>query len=134
MDVTSGRLEIYHSYLLWWLERPWLGIGYRTPRFNANGVLFEAHNVYLSVLVELGVVGAVVFAALLVGLFRSAARRNALIAAAATALAVEVTESSIFGLAGPAALTSWLVLFAWAATGPADVAGADFAGLRRPLE
>ena len=133
-DVTSGRLEIYHDYLQLWLQHPWLGVGYRTPRFSATGVLYEAHNVYLSVLVELGVVGAVVFVLLLVGAFRSAARGSVLIAAAATALALEVTESSIFGLAGPGALMSWLVLFAWASTGLPEVAQAKPAGAHEPLE
>ena len=126
-DITSGRMDIYQGYFARWLENPILGTGYRSPQYWAGGGLLEAHNVYLSVLVELGLVGAVFFIALGVGMLRSAARHTVLIAAATTALAVEVTESSLFGLGGPTALMSWLVLFAWAATGLTSEADAGSA-------
>jgi O-antigen ligase len=116
-DISSGRFDIYAAYLQRWAQQPWLGGGYRTSQVQLNGQLFEAHNVYLSVLVEMGVLGALVFAALLVATFRSAASGAALIGAASTALSVELTESSLFGLGGPTAIMSWLVLFGWAASG-----------------
>lgn len=117
IDVTSGRIDIYREYLANWLQRPWLGTGYRSPQLELRGNTIEAHNVYLSVLVELGVLGAVVLMTLFVGMLVSATRSTRLIGAAVTALAVEVTESSLFGLGGPTAVMSWLVLFGWAATG-----------------
>jgi O-antigen ligase len=132
-DVTSGRMDIYRHYFARWLENPILGTGYRSPQYSAGGGMFEAHNVYLSVLVELGLVGAVLFIALGVGMLRSAARHTVLIAAAVTALAVEVTESSLFGLGGPTALMSWLVLFAWAGTGLTRGADAGSAASHEPV-
>lgn len=117
-DASSGRLGIYRQYLTAWLQRPWLGTGYRSPPIDVGGGLFiEAHNVYLSVLVWMGVLGAVTLGALILSMCRSAIRQTLLVAAAVTVLAVNVTSSSLFGFGGPTAVMSWLVLFGWAATG-----------------
>lgn len=136
-DVTSGRLDIYLEYINIWLRQPWLGIGYRSPQAEIGGKPFEAHNVYLSVLTELGVLGATVFVAFLLAMLLSSAPRVALLGAAGAVLTVELAESSLFGLAGPTALFSWLVLFGWAATGldaaSKPVATNETAALRGPL-
>jgi O-antigen ligase len=116
-DLTSGRLEIYRAFLSRWTEQPWLGGGYRTTQVRVFGQIFEAHNIYISVLVEMGVVGAVAFLALLVCMFRSAARHVALIGAAATVLVADLTASTLFGFGNATAIMGWLALFGWAATG-----------------
>lgn len=116
-DLTSGRLEIYRAYFARWTEQPWLGGGYRTTQVQVFGQLFEAHNIYISVLVEMGVVGELAFIVLLVCMFRSASRHTALIAAAVTVLVADFTASTLFGFGNATAIMGWVVLFAWAATG-----------------
>jgi O-antigen ligase len=116
-DASSGRLDIYRAVLEQWTRVPVLGVGYRASSVAQVAQGVEAHNIYLTVLVELGVVGAVVFVGLLVGLWRCAARGAALICAAGTVLASEFFESTLFGLGGPTSILFWLVLFAWAASG-----------------
>jgi O-antigen ligase len=58
-------------------EHPFIGIGsgaYAASVWRSLDIAIVAHNTFLSVLVELGVIGALVMAALLVSMFYSAAR------------------------------------------------------------
>jgi O-antigen ligase len=77
----------------------------------------QAHNVYLSVLVELGAVGFLVFGCLLLSILVAGRWSHPLLAAAACALVLELTESAMFGFGGPSALLTWLVLLGFASTG-----------------
>jgi hypothetical protein len=64
--VLSGRLASWHTLVAWIAEHPWRalwGIGYKTlPYSDYLGAPLVADNMYLSLLVETGIVG---FAALL---------------------------------------------------------------------
>jgi O-antigen ligase len=117
-DFTSGRLDIYRQLIVQWQDSPVLGTGYRSAEVQlAHNVSAAGHNTYLSLLVELGVVGFAVFAGLLVVTFLAAKRDELLIGAVVAVLAIELTESTLFGFGGPTALFSWLILFGYAATG-----------------
>lgn len=133
-DLTSGRLEIYRAYLAQWVHQPWLGSGYRTTQVWISGQLFEAHNIYLSVLVETGVLGALAFLAFLVFMFRSAARQVRLIGAAVTVLVADLTASTLFGFGNATSIMGWIVLFAWASTGIANADPADVGHGPVPVE
>jgi O-antigen ligase len=121
-DFTSGRLGIWGRMFSLWAGHPVFGIGYRTieelPASNDLG----AHNIYLSVLVELGIIGFVVLVALLarilsVGLRSRMPENRMLLGGAVTVIVIELTEASLFGFGGPTALLSWLILLAFAAAG-----------------
>lgn len=127
-DVTSGRWEIWQRLLGVWAEHPLVGIGYRTVEVLPGSGGQTAHNVYLSVLVETGIVGALLFVALLVvvaitGFRRSRPEHRALFGVTATVLVIELTQASLFGFGGPTALLCWLAILAFVkpSTPPAAV-------------
>jgi O-antigen ligase len=116
-DITSGRVGVYEETLLRWTHSPLFGTGYRTTEtFTTDGL--SGHNTYLSVLTETGILGALALLLLVVIVAVAGARKSNVLLGAAVAVAVmEITESSIFGFAGPTALAAWLVVFAFAAAG-----------------
>jgi O-antigen ligase len=121
-DVASGRLEIYHAMLDRWPQHPVFGSGYRTGVLQVQlsptvTLPLQAHNVYLSVLVELGAVGLLVFGCLLLSILLAGRWSHPLLAAAVCALVLELTESAMFGFGGPSALLTWMVLLGFASTG-----------------
>lgn len=121
-DFTSGRMAIWLHLLAVWAGHPLVGIGYRTVENLPGSQDLNAHNIFLSVLVEFGLLGMVVWLGLLAGLFALAIRGSSrqdrmLLGAGVTALVIELTEASLFGLAGPTAILSWLVLLGMAAVG-----------------
>jgi O-antigen ligase len=126
-DFTSGRWDIWVALVRVWQDHPVLGIGYRTVELLPSSDGFTAHNIYLSILVELGVVGLLIFLAvfailLVVGL-RGAGRIDRALAGAVVAVLVgELTESSVFGFGGPTAILSWSIIVGFAAFGALDVA------------
>lgn len=69
-DITqtggAGRLEIWRDYLSLFLDHPFLGVGAGDAQYRL-GLPYEVseHNTYLGILVEGGVVGAVLFSAVL---------------------------------------------------------------------
>jgi O-antigen ligase len=68
--IWAAGLDVYR-------EHPVGGVGagaFGASVYSKLDIPYVAHNSYLSVLVELGAVGAILFAALLVGLFRLAAQ------------------------------------------------------------
>ncbi|WP_082590117.1 O-antigen ligase [Agromyces sp. Soil535] len=81
-DLT-GRLDIWNAVIALALERPWLGwgwVGYWIPWVEPfdglavrNGVEYlQAHNAWLDVWMQLGVVGLIAFASIVIGsLWRS---------------------------------------------------------------
>ena len=133
-DVTSGRLKIYGEVLARWSHMPWFGTGYRTTEVLTGGR--ASHNIYLSVLAETGVFGAAVFAILLLLILRGGPRSGGqrwLLGAVVTILAIELTESTLFGWGGPNAMVAWLTLLAFAASGRVASPGATAAGLGRAV-
>jgi O-antigen ligase len=128
-DVTSGRLELYRAMLDRWPEHPVFGSGYRTGVLNVQlsptvTLPLQAHNVYLSVLVELGAIGLLAFGCLLLSVLLAGRWSHPLLAAVACALVLELTESAMFGFGGPSALLTWMVLLGFASTGAAGTARA----------
>lgn len=126
-DPTAGRLGIYALFWERWQESPLLGTGYQTGEItvgaaeSARGTyVVLGHNVYLSTLVELGVVGLAVFAGLLLIAKRSAARRHPFLALFVAVMVFELTESTLFGFGNPVALLEWLCLAAYVSTGFTD--------------
>lgn len=116
-DFTSGRVLIYGDLIQQFSTSPVIGTGYRTSELT-SGV--AGHNVYLSVLAETGMIGAMIFAALMLAVIvasRAGRAHRPLVGAVVTVAVMELTESSIFGFGGPTALTAWLVVFAFAAWG-----------------
>jgi O-antigen ligase len=121
-DITSGRLDIYRQMLERWPDHPIFGSGYRTGVLQAQisptvTVPLQAHNAYLSILVELGAVGLLVLGCLLVSILLAGRWRHPLAAALVCALVLELTESAMFGFGGPTALLTWMVLLGYASTG-----------------
>jgi O-antigen ligase len=119
-DLSAGRFEIYREVVDRWQQHPWMGSGFRTSE-NFGGGTATAHNIYLTLLSDLGLIGALLFAVFLFAVWRSAAntgRARALVGPAVAVLTVELTESSLFGFGAPSALLSWLWLLLFAATGP----------------
>lgn len=123
-DLSSGRFAIYEYLLGVWRASPWFGIGYRST--EQLGILdgVEAHNIYLSTLVETGLVGFVPFLVLIICIL-AAGRANGqptLFVPVFAILVVEMTESSLFGFGGPTALAFWLLFALHAANGTARTA------------
>ena len=115
-DISSGRFDIYLVYFRMFLESGGLGVGYRASDRILNGI--TAHNIYLTTVTETGLSGLSAFISFIVVVI-AAARGGSkwLLAPALTVGLIEMTESSLFGFAGPSALTSWLVILAFAASG-----------------
>jgi hypothetical protein len=76
--VLSGRVESWRALTAWMEAHPWtalVGIGYKTlPYTDAAGSAVIADNMYLSLLVETGVVGLAALVWLNVAILRTAAR------------------------------------------------------------
>jgi hypothetical protein len=78
--VLSGRVASWHTLVAWVAANPWqalFGIGYKTlPYTNFLGNPVVADNMYLSLLVETGVVGVAALVWLNIAILRAAARRS----------------------------------------------------------
>jgi O-antigen ligase len=124
-DITSGRLDIYRILGRAWLEQPWGGWGYGTTQHLGSTQGLSAHNIFLLVLVELGVVGLGLFLWCLGSIARTGRIHAApgLAVAGVTVVLMELTESSILGFGGPNSLLAWVILFGWAAEGLASRRG-----------
>lgn len=130
-DVSSGRLQIYADLLTRWSHMPWFGTGYRTTELLTGPARLTGHDTYLSVLTETGIVGAAVFAVLLVLIVRAGppiGMHRILLGAVVTILAVELTESFLFGWGSPIPIFEWLTLLAFAAVGRTELTSVASAG------
>ncbi|GAB3800080.1 hypothetical protein GCM10028798_14050 [Humibacter antri] len=117
-DPTSGRLTIYETLLARFTKAPITGTGYHTTDAVTGGL--AAHDTYLSVLSQTGILGFVVFLSLIIAIIlasRSGSAPRPLVSVAVTVAVIELTESSIYGFGGPTALTFWLLVLAFAAQG-----------------
>jgi len=57
-DISTGRFDLYKDVLRFWWKRPIIGMGIGS--FNVRYGI-SAHNLYLQILAELGVIGLLVF-------------------------------------------------------------------------
>lgn len=117
-DITSGRMAIYNALFARFQESPITGAGYRSAEeLDSRGL--AGHNIYLSTLTEVGLLGVTVFAVLILCLIAASRSRagRPLIGVAVAIAVVELTESSIHGWGGPTALPAWLLILAFAAYG-----------------
>jgi O-antigen ligase len=136
-DVSSGRFGLWSAAIDLWWRRPIGGWGFGSTSalsgFTGQNDM-SAHDAYLSVLIETGVVGFIIFTALLVTLFaRRGLRVSPGIVAAAVAVLVNgAFESSLVNLGSPVTLESWLILGATLTVGavarPGEVHREGWAG------
>lgn len=71
IEGGTGRYEIWNEFIKGWQLSPWLGHGYMVGERNlammgGQTEIFSAHNGYLSVLVNTGIIGSAMFLAFLV--------------------------------------------------------------------
>ena len=121
-DFTSGRIGIWEFSLNLWQENPILGAGYRTFELIPASHGYTAHNIYLSILAELGVVGLfmllVVFVIIVVSGIKSSVKTDRmLLGVIVVILASGMTEAYLFGFGGTNSMITWLILIAFAALG-----------------
>lgn len=72
-NSTSQRIFLLTYGFKWFTQKPILGYGldsFRTLFYNARGILYYAHNNYLELLVDLGILGTAIYYALYVNLIR----------------------------------------------------------------
>lgn len=112
-DHFSGREDIWHAGWIVYGEHPFLGIGggaflSATRSLNGLGQPLIAHNTYLSVLTELGPVGFLVFAALIVTVIGSALRQPRLMQQTSL-LALLVWAIGVFALSWEFRSQTWFL-------------------------
>lgn len=60
-EVTNGRTLLYRKAIEYFMENPLWGLGWagyrHTFNIQRNGIYYEAHNVYLQLLCETGIIG-----------------------------------------------------------------------------
>lgn len=71
IEGGTGRYEVWGQFIDGWKQSPWLGYGYVVGERNlalmgGREFIFSAHNGYLSVLINTGLVGAFIFLCFLV--------------------------------------------------------------------
>lgn len=76
-EVSAGRIEdIWLPALAMIEQKPWTGYGVGTPVVTPRYGFIVAHNAYITVLLELGIIGALALANLLFFAFKDAFARN----------------------------------------------------------
>lgn len=114
--ADAGRFDLWAQAWRRFLDHPLLGNGFRSG--TDQGTSFTLHNVYLSLLAELGLAGVVAIAVLsatvIWGIIRT--RRPWLVGAVVALVVAELFDSSLVGSLGAVALPGWLLLAgaAWA--------------------
>lgn len=115
-SVDTGRIAMWQEGLHRFLAEPITGVGYRVGTLQGPSVTY--HNLYVTILTELGAVGAVLAALAIAGLALAGLRARPRLAPAALTLAIaEFFDSSLVGFLGPAALLCWLLVIGSAALG-----------------
>lgn len=140
----SGREDLWLRGVDSFRKEPLTGHGLNSSRFVIDpldrtemGVTQQAHNSYLEVLIDLGVVGGVIFGALIfvivwrsLGSLRSSPWLTSTLLAI---LAMSVTESIIFGITSIVSIIFWMIVVVFAfcgyeerRAGPAHVDGGRY--------
>lgn len=71
-DVSSGRFIMWGRAWLLFLQKPFFGHGWRYFRYSSFTLVdYDVHNVFLQLLVEVGIVGAIPYFAFIFGNFAS---------------------------------------------------------------
>lgn len=70
---AASRLETYYQGIVYWLQAPLLGNGLGSfgPMYSGKDTMYYPHNFAIEILAELGLIGLVLFGALLCVSFRS---------------------------------------------------------------
>jgi len=126
LDVTSGRGELWGVILEHWASSPIIGTGYRTIEILPGTGGFSSHNIFVWLLTELGIVGLALFATVLVAI-AVRGKLSGFVGVAVCVMVAELTESTLYGWGGPAAITFWLVLLAYPAYRRSDLSSATLA-------
>jgi O-antigen ligase len=117
-DISSGRLDLWETGLGFWADKPLIGWGFGATDSLKGLSGTSLHNAYLTTLVETGVLGLALLAALLFWVFFWQVRPDAgIIAAGAAVLVNAALASSLVNLGSPLTLGAWLVLGALLAAG-----------------
>jgi putative inorganic carbon (hco3(-)) transporter len=125
-DVTTGRMSLWEQAVRVFRENPVFGSGADSYQWlSTEGV--HAHNVFLSVLAEMGIVGVALLTVLLFTLWRGYFRINASASSKWAAAALVVTWCVIAATGvWQYALPAWIT-FAWMARTPRYVDAAPHA-------
>ena len=70
-DVSAGRLELWETAIAYFKQYPLVGIGFKQ---FIRSVGLDVHNIYLQILCEMGILGAVVYYSVLFATFRKSFR------------------------------------------------------------
>lgn len=110
--ASSGRIEIWREAVARLSENPVYGTGYRTYQTLPLGNGLTAHNLYLDLGVELGILGTVLGVLMLSSAVRAGYRGYArlLLPVPVVVCINELFETSLTGLGSPTALTAWTLL------------------------
>lgn len=111
-DVSSGRLDIYLKLLNYWLRNPMEGTGFHASEQIPFMHGFVAHNIYLTMLVEGGLIGFILFAGLIVG-FIFLGKYSIFFPVFIAVLVSEMFESALWGWGSPMTLVMWLSVSAY---------------------
>lgn len=113
-EVSAGRFEIYGQVFDLISESwTWLyGVGFRAAEdLIEEGV--AVHNIYLQVLLEMGIFGMLTFGALTIAVLLCCFQKNAVsvfLIPVVSILAFELTESSLFGFGNYLTQICWLLM------------------------
>lgn len=125
-DYSSSRLVAWRLITTLWEERPFLGYGFRSTELlfqseqRSGGFAFgpdTAHNGYLQILLELGLVGTVLFGLVVLRVWKVVRKGRSrlqigLIGSMAGGLLFQITESPIFGTGAIFPFVFWLLVAA----------------------
>jgi O-antigen ligase len=126
-DLLNSRTVAWGAAVDLWQAKPFTGYGYQAgeslfvQRFDAGSLGFNrpsTHNSYLQFLLELGLIGVLFLVPALLSVARAMFRERpkgfgvGLIAAIVAGLAIQVTESAMFGTGQAYPYIFWLVVLA----------------------
>ncbi|MDY0404720.1 O-antigen ligase family protein [Virgibacillus sp. 179-BFC.A HS] len=115
-NLFSGRGEIWDIVIHTILQKPWLGYGTGVSASDVSASQLTAHNMYLQITLELGLVGLIVLFILLLSIWRGLMRKMDSFAAKWSAcfmlgiLVYESFELTLFENNFSVAFFQWLVM------------------------
>jgi O-antigen ligase len=112
-EISAGRFEIYGK-VLELISNSWLwlyGAGFRSAEDMLEGI--SVHNIYLQVILELGIVGLIAFTLLAISILSNCFRGRKVsvyILPVLSIFAYDLSESSLFGFGNFLTQISWLLI------------------------